>query len=248
MSLDKRAVIPYNSGAIGCALVSWGSPMSTERRSSDDAVTSFVAQGLLTGRFSSGDRLPTERELAALLLLPRTAIRRSLAKLEAGGRIARYVGRGTFITERPAELSPLSSATSPAEIMEVRLMLEPQIAALAASTATPAELALVRQRLAACEDAPNQESFEAADAAFHRAIAAATHNEFLLHIFDVVNAVRNEPLWGSLKRRSFTSERRQAYERDHRSIGDALEQRDGESARTLMRTHILRRAYEPARQ
>ncbi len=209
--------------------------------SSDDAVISFVGQGIATGRFSPGDRLPTERELAELLVVPRTAVRRSLAKLEAGGKIARHVGRGTYVTETAAEeLTPLASATSPAEIMEVRLMLEPQVAALAARCATTAELAYVRQCRIVCEEAATHEAFEAGDAAYHRAIAAATHNEFLLRIFDVVNAVRNEPLWGNLKRRSFTLERRRVYEDDHRAIGEALEQRDAESARALMRGHIVR--------
>lgn len=227
---------------IGCVLVLTKRWLFTCLMSdSDDAVISFVSKGIASGRFSSGDRLPTERDLALQLLLPRTAVRRSLAKLEASGRIARHVGRGTYVTQTPLEtLTPLAVATSPAEIMEVRLMLEPQIAALAARCATTAELAYVRQCVTACEDAASHESFEAADAAFHRAIAAASHNEFLLHIFDVVNAVRNEPLWGSLKRRSFTTERRQAYERDHRAIAEALDQRDGESARTLMRDHVVR--------
>jgi DNA-binding FadR family transcriptional regulator len=208
---------------------------------SSDAVGSFIAGALAAGRLSPGDRLPTERELAHLLRLPRTAIRRSLAKLEAAGRIARHVGRGTYLTQGPGEpLTPLASATSPAEIMEVRLMLEPQIAALAASCATSAEFGHVRDCFAACEAAGTHEAFEAADAAFHRAIAASTHNEFLFRIFEVVNEVRNEPLWGSLKRRSFTIERRRAYEHDHRAIGAALEQRDAEAARSLMRTHIIR--------
>jgi hypothetical protein len=83
-----------------------------------------------------------------------------------------------------------------------------RIAALAARCATTAQLGYVRQCFSACGDAATHAAFETADAAFHRAIAAATHNEFLLRIFDVINALRNEPLWRGLKRRSFTSERR----------------------------------------
>jgi len=119
-------------------------------------------------------------------------------------------------------------------------MLEPQIAALAASCATTAELSHVRRCFTACEAAPTHETFEAADAAFHRAIAASTHNEFLFRIFEIVNAVRNEPFGVASKRRSFTVERRRAYEHDHRAIGEALEQRDAEAARSLMRAHIVR--------
>ena len=211
------------------------------RNESADKVVLFIDRGVATGRFRTGDRLPTERELASLLQLPRTAVRRSLARLEADGRVARQVGRGTYMTRTPLEeLTPIAFATSPAEIMEVRLMLEPQIAGLAAHCATTAELAAIRECFTACENAATHEDFEVSDGAFHRAIAASTHNEFLLRIFDVVNAVRNEPLWGSLKRRNFTNDRRRAYERDHRAIVEALEQRDSETARKAMREHISR--------
>jgi hypothetical protein len=137
------------------------------------------------------------------ILMPRVGLQ------FAPGRLGAKRGQGRYVVPPFAGAShPLVSATSPAEIMDVRLMLEPQIAALAARCATMAELAFVGQCFSACEGAPTYEAFETADAAFHRAIAAATQNEFLLRIFDVINALRNEPPWRSLKRRSFMSERR----------------------------------------
>jgi GntR family uxuAB operon transcriptional repressor len=208
----------------------------------DQRLVVFLSDAIATGRYASGARLPTERGLAASLAIPRTAVRRGLAVLEAQGRITRHVGRGTFVVgEVSAEAStPIGRATSPAEIMDVRLMLEPQIAALAADCATSPELERIGHCLAQAEAASSTEAFEKWDGALHHAIAAATHNAFLLRIFNFVHAVRDEPLWGSLKRRSFTPARRRDYQRDHRRIVEALAQRDGEAARRFMREHILR--------
>ncbi len=169
-------------------------------------------------------------------------MRRGLAVLEAQGSITRHVGRGTFVARTGTldAVTPLGLATSPVEIMEVRLMLEPQIAALAASSATTAEFEQLRHCLQESEAARTYEEFELWDGAFHRAIAGATHNEFLVRICNVISAVRGEPLWGSLKRRSFTAARRRDYERDHRRIAESLQQRDAEAARQRMREHIVR--------
>jgi DNA-binding FadR family transcriptional regulator len=208
----------------------------------DQRVVAFISDAIASGRYASGSRLPTERGIAASLAVPRTAVRRGLAKLEAQGRITRHVGRGTFVAPQTADdvTTPIGRATSPAEIMDVRLMLEPQIAALAADCATSPELERIGHCLAQAEAARTTEAFEKWDGALHYAIAAATHNAFLLRLFNVVHAVRDEPLWGNVKRRSFTPARRRDYQRDHRRIVDALAQRDGEQARRLMREHILR--------
>jgi DNA-binding FadR family transcriptional regulator len=208
----------------------------------DDRIIALICDGIASGRFASGGKLPTERSLAESLAISRTAVRRSLARLQSQGRITRHVGRGTFVArgDDPTAATPLGLSTSPVEIMDVRLMLEPQVAALAASCATSTEFERIGHCLSEAERARSYEEFERWDGAFHGAIAAATHNELLVRIFNVVNAVRDEPLWGSLKRRSFTPARRLDYELDHRRIGDALKQRDGESVRRLMREHILR--------
>jgi DNA-binding FadR family transcriptional regulator len=158
------------------------------------------------------------------------------------GRVSRHVGRGTFLTERFTrdDAQPVHESASPAQIMEVRLILEPQIVQLAATNATAADFARLAHCLAEGEAADGFAGFEQWDGAFHRAIADATHNPFLTRIFATVHAAREEPLWGRLKRRSFSEARRRAYEADHRGIAAALQERDGELARRRMREHIVR--------
>ena len=219
--------------------MAWLSDSDDSVLAADARIVALVVDGIATGRYTSGTRLPAERDLAAGLAVSRTAVRRGLALLEAQGRISRHVGRGTFVNAAAA-VTPIAQATSPAEIMDVRLMLEPQIAALAASCATSTELERMQRCLRAGKAAVTTEEFERWDGTLHQTIAIATHNEFLLRIFNVVHAVRDEPLWGSLKQRSFSPSRRLDYQADHHRIVAALGQRDTEEARRCMREHILR--------
>jgi DNA-binding FadR family transcriptional regulator len=131
-------------------------------------------------------------------------------------------------------------ATSPAEIMAVRLLIEPQMMPLAVAAATPADFDEMKRCLRGGDAAEGYEDFEVWDAALHRAIAQSTHNGLVLRIIQMINAARGQPLWGSLKRRSSTVQRRTAYKRDHRDIVMALTERDAETAHRAMRRHLLR--------
>jgi len=123
--------------------------------------------------------------------------------------------------------------------MQTRLLLEPEIAALAASQATQADIDHLHHCLARSEAAVTHVDFEAWDSALHRGIATAAHNTLLLRLFDTMNAARDLPVWGSIKRRSATPERRDGYEGSHRAIVDALTERHPELARERMRDHLL---------
>lgn len=190
-----------------------------------------------------GSKLPTEREWAERTGLSRSAVRRSLAALEAQGRVVRHVGRGTFLTPvaTPSEQALTSaSGSSPAEIMAVRLLVEPASMPLVVTAARQDDFAEMERCLAGSEKETGYEAFERWDAAFHRSLALATHNSLLVQICDVTNAARHQPLWGRMKRRNFTVERRLDYIQDHRTVADALLDRDGLAAQEAMRSHLLR--------
>ncbi|HYH31011.1 MAG TPA: FadR/GntR family transcriptional regulator [Pseudonocardia sp.] len=210
--------------------------------SAEAQVADLIEREVREGRLGPGARLPTERQLAERASASRTAVRRALAMLEAQGRIVRHVGRGTFLAPvRPDPAGPLPvPSTSPAEIMAVRLLIEPQTMPLAATAATPEDFAEMERCLRGGEEHQQQEEFEHWDVAFHRALAVATHNTLLIQIYDIVNDARHHPLWGRLKQRSFTSARCGEYIRDHRDIYEALLDRDGAAAHAAMRTHVLR--------
>lgn len=206
----------------------------------DDRVRALLVDGLRSGTLSAGSKLPTERALVDQLGVGRSAVRGALAVLEREGSIIRHVGRGTFVADTLAgSAGDDAPQTSPAEIMQTRLLLEPEIAALAASRATQADVDHLYHCLSRTEQASDYADFEGWDSALHRGIATAAHNTLLLRLFDTMNAARDLPVWGSIKRRTSTPARREGYQRSHRAIVEALTERDPDLARDQMRAHLL---------
>lgn len=200
---------------------------------------------LQSGHWRAGDRLPTERELSESHGVSRTTVRKALLDLKQQGLIEQTVGSGTFVTEHVgARLGrrvqqDSSQHTSPAELMEARLAMEPAIIEMAIRNANQADL----QRMDACcvnaENAETLEVFEHWDAELHQAIADAAHNSFVANVFNLMKTVRAQGDWGQLKKKSVTPERRLAYQAEHRAIVDALRDRDAVRARELTLAHLL---------
>ncbi|GAA4705916.1 FCD domain-containing protein [Pseudonocardia yuanmonensis] len=205
----------------------------------EQSLRALLSEGTQDGSLGPGSKLPTERALVERLSAPRGAIRRALEVLERDGVIIRHVGRGTFLTEAAvAQVDGAPADTSPAEIMQVRLLLEPQVAALAARVGTQADLDRIGECLAGGGASDDFEGFESWDAKLHRAIAKAAHNGLLMNMFDVLNTARALPVWGTLKRRTSTPERRRCYHDEHTAIVDALRDRDPDGAEAEMRRHL----------
>ncbi len=205
-------------------------------------LVSALEKRLALARRPAQSRLPTERKLALQLGITRSALRRALSVLEADGKIWRHVGRGTFtgphpVTQRPA-LTLMARETSPAEVMQARLVIEPEMAALAARRATTAQIehmaACVRKSRATTDIA----TYELWDSNLHRTIAEAAGNTLLLTLFDAVNAIREENIWGNLKQATLTRQRQNLYARQHEAIVKAVGARDAQQAQRCMRIHL----------
>lgn len=206
-----------------------------------------------------GSRLPTERQLAVDLGVTRSGVRLALAALEADGLISREVGRGTFFSnaagqafaalrESPDEVAgrvagyPAAAAMdfAPADVMTIRRLLEPQALPLVVMWATARDFAEMERCVAGGDQAVNYEEFETWDLALHRVIMAAAHSPLLAALYSVVESARHGQVWGDLKRRSASSQRRAVYQEDHRAIVTALRARDADAAVESMRTHLTR--------
>jgi DNA-binding FadR family transcriptional regulator len=205
-----------------------------------------------------GARLPTERRLAADLGVTRSGIRLALAALEADGLISREVGRGTFLSEaagpalamlaeqRPGgqargdQAEPRASPAdfAPADVMTIRRLLEPQAMPLVVLWATARDFGEMERCVAGGDHAAGYEEFEAWDLALHRCIIAAAHSPLLSELYSLVESARHGQVWGDLKRRSASAERRAAYQRDHRGIVAALRARDSDASTEAMRLHL----------
>ncbi len=199
---------------------------------------------LKSGTWRAGHRIPTERALCEQFGLGRSAVRRVLAQLKEAGLITQTVGSGTYVTEQAAGLLPALGATplattSPAELMEARMALEPAIVELVVRNATPADFARMTQCCEQAEQATTLDEFEHWDGLLHEVIAEAAHNSFISTVFRLMNQARAQGEWGMLKRKSVTPERRAAYQREHRALVAALRERDLATALAHTRDHLL---------
>ncbi len=137
-----------------------------------------------------------------------------------------------------ADIMQRMAGTSPLDIMNVRMIVEPQAASAAASNASSSDLAGIREAHEKAVSCLETDLFEGWDAEFHKRIFASTRNEFLTSLHDILRVIRNREPWLELKRRTFSEARRQAYCDDHAAILERLVARDAEGASSEMRRHL----------
>ncbi len=188
------------------------------------------------------NRIPPERQLASDFGVARNTVRRAMALLKQNGAVTGHVGRGTFVQDDRRALSTAvlrMQGASPADLMEIRIMLEPGAAGLAATGASASDMAAVddaHRRACAASDMPD---FERWDAEFHHRIVACSRNDLLNEFHDLLRGLRNQSPWFEMKRRCFSEERRQHYCAEHAAVLKALQRRDPDGAHRMMLAHLL---------
>lgn len=220
--------------------------LRTKSREVAKAIRRFIEDGIQSGEFGPGDKLPTERELAWRFGGGRNTVRRILVAMEEEGKIVRHVGRGTFISEQavPAPeaaslpLSEISQLSSPAELMELRLALEPVLADLAVQRASQREIETMLRCLEEARQARNLQEFEHWDDVLHRTIAEASRNTLFVKVYEMISAVRYQGEWERLKERSLSPEQREFHMSEHQRIVEAIRSRDALRARQEMESHL----------
>ncbi len=194
------------------------------------------------GVWQAGERLPPERDLAEQFGMARNTVRRALKALEGSGRLERHVGRGTFVNQVTSsglgQLVSRIELASPAEVMEVRQIFEPQAAALAAGRASSEELQAIEEAYRHSVSAKGVAEFEHWDGQLHLTVIRATRNALLIEYCQAIGAVRQQPQWYRLKQRSLTPAARMLYDQQHGDIVTALRERDAVAARTAMQRHL----------
>ena len=187
-------------------------------------------------------RLPPERELAEHLGISRAELRKALEVLEAENQIWRHVGKGTFIGSRPidtlADVASITRRTNPSEVMRTRLLLEPEVARMAALNATSAQIAEMQACLQRTRAAQTWRQYEAWDNRLHRVIAEATQNTLLLALLDTLNAVRRAVAWGRLRGERLKPAPDHHSFDEHEAIVAAIADRDLDRAAAAMRKHL----------
>ena len=209
-------------------------------------VEEALQHGILTGQLPAGARLPSEPALAAIFGVSRPVVRQAQVALRQQGLLQSRRGAGTHVADAAhmAQIQwPPPSGTDLGRILhgvELRLVIEPEAAALAALRRTPADLARMQATVTAFEQATARgEPTHLHDYGFHEAIALATANPRLLDAIraleeDVGQAVRVWQHWG----RAQVGLRMQDAVDEHRHLLACIQAQDAEAARRAMRGHI----------
>lgn len=195
------------------------------------------------GVLRSGDRLPPERELATRFQVSRATVRQALSVLQATGLIDSRIGDGTFARSSTQGLSvtDLAGALRSAHAtltdqLELRRLVEPQVASLAAERASEAELEelrehIKRQEVRVADGLP----FIEEDSAFHLGVARATKNALLVKMVEGIHELLRESRQHSQR----TLGGKNASLEGHRRLYEAIRKRDSEAAYDAMLAHIL---------
>lgn len=205
-------------------------------------IATALKKRISSGEWIENGRMPPERDLASEFGVARNTVRRAVSFLEDDGTVVRHVGRGTFLTAtNPSSMAAVvgrMEGTSPADMMEIRQLLEPAAAAFAATNASAMELNAVREAHKIASESQDMPTFEHWDAEFHHRIFACSRNDFLKEIHNLMRILRNQAPWFEMKKRSFSEERRGIYCSEHQTVLDALLRRDPESASQAMLAHL----------
>ncbi|HVB74791.1 MAG TPA: FadR/GntR family transcriptional regulator [Ktedonobacteraceae bacterium] len=210
-----------------------------------EQVAEQIEKRILDGELRSGDRLPTERDLAEQFHVSRTAVREAMKILAQKGLVDMRPGRGTIVIDGANAAMQnsiglvlrlnLGEVGGSDSLVEVREILETEIAALAAARATEKEIAAMRRAIQVMdENLHDANAFIEADNNFHEALAQATQNTL---IFILINSIVS--LLSEQRKQIFDVEGGPQHGQiHHRRILESVIRREPEAARATMRSHL----------
>ncbi len=208
-----------------------------------ERIVSQIEERIVAGELKAGDQLPSENELAKQFAVSRTAVREAIKTLREKRLVEIRPGKGTFIINGMPDavrhslglLMKFGPPNSSANLVEVREMVEPEIAALAARRVTDEDIAAMREAVETMETAlADVDRFVEADLDFHLALAEATQNPIIPLLMDsIIDLLREERKLIGLVEGGL--ERGQSH---HKKILEAVIRRDSKAARKSMQDHL----------
>ncbi len=229
-------------------------------RNAGEQVADRLMTAIALGEFVPGQRLPTERELAATLEVSRTTIREAISRLAATGHVAVRRGRhgGMFVLADtgPESDEAIRRTLVPGwaqleRLLDLRTLLEPLIARTAAERRTADDQARIRETLGRYRDAgTDREASSRADGAFHASVAEATGNPYLVDLSDRIRQAvslgfRAEPYTPAIRQRAIG---------EHTQLANAVIDGHPDEAALIARRHFaltedrLRELYRRAQE
>lgn len=214
-----------------------------EKEKLSDQVTMMIMEMItIQQRFKPGDKLPNENVLSEELGVSRTTLREAVNNLVAQKVLTKRRGKGTFVVDNSKltddlgfdDLNYMNVRLS--DLYELRMIIEPQIAAIAAEKATDSELELISQLASKIEDETlsNDDVIEY-NRRFHDEIANATHNEFIIRLTNNINTALVKEFDIEPEEHMNNPEMLSS----HKMLVDYMKLRDSEGARQSMKLHLL---------
>lgn len=221
-------------------------PVGRARGSLVKQVSEELRAEIASGRFSVGDKLPSQSHLTERFAVSRTVVREAVASLQADGIVESHQGAGVFVTARIAPIAFAFQSIDPARIssiletLELRAAVEIEAAALAALRRSPQQEEEIfrTHNVVAAQIARGERSNEA-DFAFHRAIAAATNNPRFTEFLDLLGQAAIPRF--AIQANGAEAVRASYLDRildEHRQIAQAIANADEAAAREAMRKHL----------
>jgi GntR family transcriptional repressor for pyruvate dehydrogenase complex len=222
-------------------------------------VVAYISESIRNGALNPGDKLPTESEIMRIQGVSRTVVREAISHMQAAGLVETRHGIGTFVREPQAAptlgIDPATVVTmrDVLAILELRISLETEAAALAATRRTAAQLQQLRVALDGFQEAAKSGSETVVwDVQFHLTIAQAADNRYFHDILSHLgtNIIPRSRVNSARLAQDDPANYMERVAREHEDIFNAISRQDPESARAAMRTHLgnsrerLRRAQE----
>lgn len=219
-----------------------GAYMKITAESMADRVAARLAELIRDGEYLPGDRLPPERRLSELFGVARSTVREAIRTLARACILESRPGSGTYVSPGTTEATVETLIQSIAhgrrqlwEIAQVRLLMEPGIAQLAAENATNADVAELKLLFAAQRQAIERgESGHEPDTAFHNALVRISRNSVLMDLTESLTDAMVE----SRAEYLLDQESREDALRTHERMLNAIESGDGQAARQAMFDHL----------
>jgi len=199
-----------------------------------------IRSAIVEGHYSFNERLPSERDLARQFNAARGTIRAALEQLEKASLVRRKFGSGTFVTYRSEhEQEDISEETSPLELIETRLAIEPYMVKLVILNANNRGLRRLEEALdRVTSTVDNPDEFSSADEKFHLMLASCSQNPLITWIYERINKIRSHNQWSARKHHILTPYKINAYNNQHRQLLEAIKQRDQIRAAEIIVSHL----------
>jgi GntR family transcriptional repressor for pyruvate dehydrogenase complex len=217
-------------------------PVDRDRETISSEIARKLLAYLRSGRFSPGQRIPSERSLSESLGVGRSVVREALKSLMVLGLIDVRQGDGTYLKRTDSELLPqaiewglMLGAKRITDLVEARHYLEVVLAGLAAERRDDADLAEMHRFVKAMEKAASADEFVAADIGFHFTIATAAGNQSLLQIMRSIRSLLQ--VW--ITRVMHAADSSRPTWEEHAAVLKAIERKDPGGARQAMEAHMV---------